>query len=162
MEVKQVQFSLEVYQSAAELPEADATLLNEAKQVAKVAYAPYSKFFVGAAARLANGVIIKGTNQENASYPVGICAERTLMSAAATQYPGIAIDTMAISYDNKDGESTRPVSPCGMCRQALVEFEERTSKPIRLVLGGLSGEVYIIKTAKELLPLTFTSDDLGK
>ncbi|MBL0356812.1 MAG: cytidine deaminase [Chitinophagaceae bacterium] len=162
MQLKEVQFSVEVYTSAAELADEDAALLATASDIAKVAYAPYSNFFVGAAAKLANGIVVSGTNQENAAYPAGICAERTLMSAAATQYPGIGIKTMAISYHNKNGESTKPISPCGVCRQVLAEFEERTAQSIRLVLGGLSGEVYIIQTAKALLPLTFTSDDLKR
>ncbi len=160
MQLKQVQFSVEVYKSSAELTAADAALLDAAREITKVAYAPYSNFFVGAAAKLANGIIFKGTNQENASYPVAICAERTLMSAAATQYPGIAIETMAVSYNNKNGESSKPISPCGVCRQMLAEYEERTNHPIKLILGGMDGEVYVIKSAKELLPLTFTSDDL--
>jgi cytidine deaminase len=160
MQLKQVQFSVEVYSSSEELTKEDASLLTDARAITKAAYAPYSNFFVGAAAKLANGEIIKGTNQENASYPVAICAERTLMSAAATQYPGVAIETMAISYDNKNGESIKPISPCGMCRQMLAEFEDRTGHVIKIILSGLSGEVFIVKTAKDLLPLTFTSDDL--
>jgi cytidine deaminase len=160
MQLKQVQFSVEVYGSAAELPVGDAELLFQAREVTKAAYAPYSNFFVGAAAMLSNGIVIKGTNQENASYPVAICAERTLMGAAATQYPGVAIETMAISYDNKNGESIKPISPCGVCRQMLAEFEDRTGRAIKIILGGLTGQVYIINTAKDLLPLTFTSDDL--
>ncbi len=162
MTLKQVQFSVEVYSSPTELNAEDAALLNEAREITKASYAPYSNFFVGAAARLSNGVVIKGTNQENASYPVAICAERTLMGAAATQYPGIAIETMAISYNNKNGESSKPISPCGVCRQMLAEYEDRTGHPIKLILGGMSGEVYMIKTAKELLPLTFTADDMNR
>jgi len=162
MQLKQVQFSVEVYDTAADLPAADAALLAEARQIAEVAYAPYSNFFVGAAARLANGMVVKGTNQENAAYPAGMCAERTLMFAAATAYPGIGIETMAISYDNKNGESNQPISPCGMCRQVLTEFEERTGQSIKLIMGGLNGQVYIVQSAKELLPLTFTSDDLKR
>jgi len=162
MQLKQVGFSVEVYGSAAELAADDAALLATARAITAAAYAPYSNFFVGAAAKLANGEVITGTNQENASYPAGMCAERTLMSAAATQYPGVAIERMAISYDNKNGESNRPISPCGICRQVLTEFEDRTGHSIKLILGGLNGEVYAIKTAKELLPLTFTSDDLKR
>jgi cytidine deaminase len=160
MELKKIQFSVEVYKSFNELQAGDAALLSAARAITKAAYAPYSNFFVGAAARLANDEIIKGTNQENASYPVAICAERTLMSAAATQYPGVAIEAMAISYNNKNGDSSKPISPCGVCRQMLAEFEERTDHSIKLILGGLSGEVYVISSAKELLPLTFTSGDL--
>jgi cytidine deaminase len=160
MQLKQVQFSVEVYSSSAELQAGDAELLSAARDITKAAYAPYSNFFVGAAARLENDIIIKGTNQENASYPVAICAERTLMGAAATQYPGVAIEAMAISYDNKNGESIKPISPCGVCRQMLAEFEDRTGRVIKIILGGLSGEVYVVHTAKDLLPLTFTSDDL--
>lgn len=160
MHLKEIQFSVEVYDSSAGLTAVDAALLNEARAIAKVAYAPYSNFFVGAAATLVNGVTVKGTNQENAAYPVGICAERALMSAAATQYPGIGITAMAVSYENKNASSNNPISPCGMCRQFLAEFEERTHQPMRIILGGMSGEVYIVQTAKQLLPLTFTAGDL--
>ena len=160
MQLKQIGFSVEVYNSSDELQVGDAELLAAAREITKAAYAPYSNFFVGAAAMLANGKIVKGTNQENASYPVAICAERTLMSAAATEYPGVGIETMAISYNNKNGDSIKPISPCGMCRQMLAEFEDRTGRVMKIILSGLSGEVYVIKTAKDLLPLTFTSDDL--
>lgn len=160
MELKEIQFSVEVYGASEELPAEDEALLMEAREITKIAYAPYSNFFVGAVATLANGVTIKGTNQENAAYPVGICAERALLSSAATQYPGIAVKTMAITYENKNGESNHPISPCGMCRQVLAEFEERTQQPIRLILAGMIGKVYVIKTAKQLLPLTFTAGDL--
>jgi len=162
MKVKQLQLSVEVYASSDELTPPDAALLTEARQVAEAAYAPYSRFRVGAAALLKNGKIIKGTNQENASYPVGICAERTLLSSAATLFPDMPLEVMAISYHNLNGDSSRPVSPCGVCRQTLVEFEKRTGQPVRLILGGLTGEVYIIHAAKDLLPLTFTSDDLNR
>ncbi len=162
MQLKDIQFSVQVYNSSEELPAADAALLKEAREITQVAYAPYSNFFVGAAAMLTNGSTIKGTNQENASYPVGICAERALMSAAATQFPEVGISTMAISYDNKNGGSGHPISPCGMCRQFLAEFEERTHQTMRLILAGMHGEVYVIQTAKQLLPLTFTSGDLKK
>lgn len=160
MELKKIQFSVEVYRFAEELPVGDAELLAAAREVTAAAYAPYSNFFVGAAARLANGVIVKGTNQENASYPVAICAERTLMSAAATQYPGVAIEAMAISYHNKNGKSNKPISPCGVCRQMLAEFEDRTGRSMKLIMSGQKGEVHVVNTAKDLLPLTFTSGDL--
>jgi cytidine deaminase len=154
------QFSYEVYDSAEELDPEDAVLLNTAKTVTKDAYAPYSHFRVGAAARLRNGQTITGTNQENASFPAGICAERTLLSVASSLYPGIPIDTLAISYDNSNGPSDNPISPCGICRQSLQEFEQRTGQPIRLILGGQTGKIYIIPRSDLLLPLAFTSDEL--
>jgi cytidine deaminase len=154
------QFSYEVYNSAEELEPADAGLLNKAKEVTAQAYAPYSRFRVGAAARLDNGQVVTGTNQENASFPAGICAERVLMSAAASLFPGAAIETLAVSYFNEHGPSDNPISPCGICRQSLQESEQRTAKPIRLILGGQKGTVYIIPQASSLLPLAFTADEL--
>lgn len=161
MKEQQFKFEYEVYTDISELKKEDADLLAKARAVTKNAYAPYSNFYVGAAARLANGEIITGTNQENASYPVGICAERVLLGNAATQHPAIAIDTMAISYDSKEVKSDHPISPCGMCRQSLLEYETRTDEPIRLILAGQEGKIYIIKTVKFLLPFAFTNIELG-
>src|SRR5438046_10387076 len=107
MKKQQSSFYYQVYNSADSLAHADAALLKMARDATANAYAPYSHFHVGAAARLNNRELIKGTNQENASYPVGICAERVLMSAVASQHPGTTIETMAISYDNRNGESIK-------------------------------------------------------
>jgi cytidine deaminase len=160
MKKEAYQFSYEVYNSVDELNEQDAWLVNEAREVTSAAYAPYSNFNVGAVAKLVNGEIVAGTNQENASYPVGICAERVLLASAASLYPNIAIDTIAISYDNTRGASSHPISPCGMCRQSLVEYEERVKQPIRLILSGLEGKVIVVEKANLLLPLSFGSIDL--
>lgn len=160
MKKEAFQFEYQVYDSIEELTEQDAWLLNEARDVTAAAYAPYSNFNVGAVAKLTNGEIVAGTNQENASYPVGICAERVLLASAASLYPNIAIDSMAISYNNNNGQSIHPISPCGMCRQSLVEYEERVKQPIRLILSGLEGKVFIIEKADLLLPLSFGSVDL--
>jgi cytidine deaminase len=157
---KDIPFSLEVYADSAELTVGDRHLLEQARTITTQAYAPYSNFKVGAAAILTDGTIVTGTNQENASYPVGICAERVLLSAIASQYGGAGIVAMAISYDNLKGESRSPVSPCGICRQSLAEYEDRTHQPIKIILSGLSGEVYVIEKAHCLLPLTFTSIDM--
>jgi cytidine deaminase len=157
---RQNNFSFDVYASVEELNEPDAALLTQARAVTAHAYAPYSHFNVGAAAILLNGQIVTGTNQENASYPVGICAERVLLSAVSSLYPGAGIQTMAISYFNSQGNSNNPVSPCGMCRQALAEYEEHTNQSIRLILSGMNGEVFIISRASELLPLSFTKKQL--
>lgn len=159
----QYQFSFQEFASASELNKADADLLQRARQLTEQAYAPYSNFKVGAAALLKNGEIITGTNQENASYPVGICAERTLLAAAGTLHTRMPILTMAISYHNQAGElNDTPISPCGMCRQALSEYEERTGEPIRLILAGLNGPVQIIEKASQLLPLAFSGTVLKK
>lgn len=160
MNKQEFSFSYEVHDSAEELTKEDAWLVNEAREVTTAAYAPYSNFNVGAVAKLANGEIVAGTNQENASYPVGICAERVLLASAASLYPGIAIDTIAISYNNANGESDHPISPCGMCRQSLTEYEERVKQPIRLILTGLEGKVIVVEKANSLLPLSFGSIDL--
>lgn len=153
-------FTYQVFTNSRELKKTDEELLEKARNISKKAYAPYSKFFVGAAARLTDGTIVTGTNQENASFPVGICAERVLLSTISSMFPGSAIDTMAISYSSRKEKSNHPISPCGMCRQALQETEHRMEKPIRLILSGQEGEVYVIKEASSLLPLAFTSEEL--
>lgn len=160
MKQQTVSFTFEEYASAEELPEADAALLREARRVTSIAYAPYSHFQVGALAMLANGKTIAGSNQENASYPVGICAERVLLSAASSLYPGVAIHSIAISYHNDNGNSDRPITPCGICRQSLVEMESRSGQPIRLILGGQEGKIHVIPQAGFLLPLGFSSEDM--
>jgi cytidine deaminase len=154
------EFEYEVYTDSSELNEKDAWLLKEARTVTEQAYAPYSNFHVGAVAMLENGQVVAGTNQENASYPVGICAERVLLGSVATIHPRIPINTLAISYNSETVKSDHPISPCGMCRQALLEYETRLSKPIRLILSGQEGKVFVIKTASMLLPFAFTSNEL--
>lgn len=160
MKVEAFTFNFKIYESIDELNKEDADLLSEARRVTKFAYAPYSNFRVGAAATLVNGEKVTGTNQENASFPAGICAERTLLSTASSLFPGIGMDTIAISYDNINGKSDRPISPCGICRQSFVEFQQRTKHPIRIILSGLDGKVRLIENAANLLPLGFSSDDL--
>ncbi len=150
----------DVYQSNNELEANDAALLQRAIDATSIAYAPYSNFRVGAAALLENGEIVVGSNQENASYPVGLCAERVLLSAVSSVYPGVSIKTMAISYRSESGLSNRPISPCGVCRQTLVEYEARLKHPIRLILGGMEGKIWVIPAAGSLLPFGFSGDDL--
>lgn len=150
-----------VYEDVDGLDDSDAWLLKEAREVTEYAYAPYSRFQVGAVIRLANGEIVAGSNQENASFPVGLCAERVALASAASVYPNIDIDAIAISYNNLNGESAHPVSPCGICRQTLSEYEMKQSRPIKLILGGLTGKVYVISRANDLLPLSFGGDELG-
>lgn len=153
-------FSYEVYDSIADLKEEDAWLLQEAREVTQHAYAPYSNFQVGAVAKLVNGEIVAGSNQENASFPVGLCAERVLLASASSLYPKVPIESLAVSYRSGTAESDHPVAPCGICRQSLQEFEDRLKHPIRLILGGMEGKIYIIEKASMLLPLSFSGDDL--
>ena len=162
MKESKFEFQYQIYDDISELSKTDATLLEKARTVTSEAYAPYSNFHVGAAAILTNGETITGTNQENASFPVGICAERSLLATAASLFPGQAIDTIAVSYNNKNinTESDRPISPCGMCRQSLQEYEIRVKNPIRLILGGQTGKIIIIKSASQLLPFAFTPEEL--
>src|SRR4029078_11004171 len=135
MKENKYEFSYEVYDDISELSEKDAWLLSEARTVTEQAYAPYSNFHVGAVAILENGEIVAGTNQENASYPVGICAERVLLGSVATLHPKVPIESLAVSYYGDDIKSDHPISPCGMCRQSLLEYETRVNKPIRLILS---------------------------
>jgi cytidine deaminase len=160
MDQQQYSFGFEVYNSIDELVPEDAALLREAQEATRIAYAPYSLFYVGAAARFANGQTLKGSNQENASYPVSLCAERVLLSAASSVYPGIPIETMAISYDGEQANSNRPISPCGVCRQTLAEYETHLKQPIRLILGGMEGKIFIIPRASMLLPFGFSGEDM--
>ena len=151
MQEQHAGFTFLEYNSINQLNEADKLLLEEAAKVTANAYAPYSNFY---------DEIVTGTNQENASYPAGLCAERVLLSAAASLFPNTAVETIAISCKNHKGENNHPVAPCGICRQSLVEHEARFNNSIRLILGGPEGKVYVIPSAKMLLPLSFTGDDL--
>jgi len=162
MALKKLETQYEWLESKADLNEADRTLLEAAMQATELAYAPYSHFLVAAVARLANGVLVAGTNQENASYPVGTCAERTLLGTLANLHPGVAIDTLAITYRHAvaTGGANSPASPCGMCRQALLEYEYRLGSPIRMLLSGQTGPVLIIHRATDLLPFGFGPADL--
>ncbi|MBX9784943.1 MAG: cytidine deaminase [Chitinophagaceae bacterium] len=160
MHKQEYHFDYEEYASIDDLTEDDKWLLDEAREVTQHAYAPYSRFQVGAVAKLKNGEIIAGSNQENASFPAGLCAERVVLASVSSLYPKVPIESMAISYFNNNGESNHPITPCGICRQALQEFTHKTNTPIRLILGGMHGKVYIIPNSTMLLPLSFTSKDL--
>jgi cytidine deaminase len=148
------------YPDAGELPEKDLALLEAARKATGLAYAPYSGFRVGAALALVSGDVVTGANQENASFPAGLCAERVALASAAARFPGVAVAALAVSYDAGPGASDRPISPCGICRQSLAEWEQRFGSPIRIILGGLKGGVQVIASASTLLPLSFSREDL--
>lgn len=146
-----ISFKLYAYD---ELSEADRRLLDAACEATGRSYAPYSHFSVGAAARLADGTIVTGTNQENAAYPSGLCAERTTLFYANSQYPDQPVTTLAIAARNEEGFLDDPIPPCGACRQVMLETEKRFQQPMRLLLYGKKG-IYEIEQASDLLPLSF-------
>jgi cytidine deaminase len=160
MKEKKFEFNYTVFETINELPDNLRTLLEKAREVTSLAYAPYSKFQVGAVAQMSNGEIVASSNQENASFPAGLCAERVLLSSISTLFPKIPVQAVAISYKSEQQQSDHPISPCGICRQSLQEYETRVGSPIQLILGGMSGPVYIIDSASRLLPLAFTSEEL--
>ncbi|MBR5540883.1 MAG: cytidine deaminase [Bacteroides sp.] len=135
-----------------ELDEQSRQLLSLAKEATNRSYAVYSHFRVGAAVLLANGVIVTGNNQENVAYPSGLCAERTALFYANSQYPDVEVEAIAIV--TSDMETV--ISPCGACRQVMLETEKRFGKPIRILMGG-ANEVYVAESVTDLLPLAFVS-----
>ena len=149
------EFEFDYFEQMDSLSEADNELLNAARNATKTAFAPYSNFKVGAAALLSNGQIVIGSNQESASYPVGICAERTLLNSIGSQFSSETILAMAISYDTDKAACNEPISPCGMCRQSLLDFENRYQSPIKIILAGKTGPIMVIGAAKNLLPFGF-------
>ncbi|MES2646115.1 MAG: cytidine deaminase [Bacteroidota bacterium] len=160
--LREIKIPVEEFDNETFLNDADKLLLEKARQSTADAYAPYSGFRVAAAGKLMDGTIVTGTNQENASYPVGICAERTLLSAISAMYPNNKIETIAITYDNPGGDSSNPVAPCGICRQTLAEYEIRNQGPIRLILAGSTGKIILLEKASSLLPLSFSADDMKR
>lgn len=142
-----------------ELTETDRTLLQAAMDATKRSYAPYSKFSVGAAARLNNDVIVTGTNQENAAYPSGLCAERTTLFYANSQYPDEAVATLAVAARTERDFLDAPIPPCGACRQVILETEKRFNQPMRILLYGKE-EVYEVKSIRDLLPLSFDGSEM--
>ena len=142
-----------------ELSTSDQELMDQAKEACKRSYAPYSKFAVGAAARLANGTIVSGSNQENAAYPSGTCAERTTLFYANSQYPEQAVDTLAVAAFTKGAFLDKPIPPCGACRQVVLETEKRYKQPVRILLNGEEG-IYECEGIADLLPLSFDSSSM--
>lgn len=145
---------IKVY-TMSELSEKDHRLVIAAQEATLRSYAPYSHFHVGAAVLLEDGTIVTGTNQENAAYPSGLCAERTALFYANSQYPKQAVMALAIAARTENGKLCKtPISPCGACRQVMTETEKRFEKPMRILLCG-SDEVFIAENAQSLLPLSF-------
>lgn len=158
MEQIDINISIQSYQLD-ELSPQDQELVQAAIKATHNAYANYSRFYVGAALRLENGEMVIGANQENAAFPSGLCAERTAVFAAQANYPDSPIETLAIAGRNEKGVLPNPITPCGACRQVILEIEDRYKKPIKILLYGTQ-KIYCVRSVKDLLPLSFVDDNM--
>ncbi len=131
-----------------------------AQEAANDAYAPYSNFLVGAALVLEDGSMFKGSNQENAAYPSGLCAERTALFALSANHPNKRIKLLAVTARRRDEKQFLPAMPCGACRQVMAEYEHKQKEPIPVLLQAADGKFYRFKNVADLLPFQFTSDHL--
>jgi cytidine deaminase len=161
MKKVQINIDIEQYQTLEELNQEDRDLIINAKNTCKNAYAPYSHFKVGVALLLENGVVINGTNQENSAYPSGMCAERVALFYANSQYPDVPVKALALSAFYEEKFTDTITAPCGACRQVIIETEYRFKKPIKLLLFS-SSKILILNKASDLMPLSFSGDNLFK
>jgi cytidine deaminase len=150
----------DVFESIAELPNDIQNLMQEAVAIRKKAYAPYSKFKVGAALLLDNGKIVLGSNQENAAFPSGLCAERVAVFQAGAIFPEATILKMAITAASDTNTTTSPIPPCGACRQSIAEYEIKQDTSIEIYFTGEIGQIYKSASLKNLLPLLFDKNFL--
>lgn len=162
MEKHEIVLNYNVYDKDSDLPKKDSILLQHAISAAQTAYAPYSSFRVGAAVLLGNGEVITGSNQENAAYPSGMCAERVALYYASSRFPGIPVIAIAITAQTNDFEIEGPITPCGSCRQVMSESEMRFEKKIKLIMQADKGKIYLTDGVSQMLPLMFHAEKLKK
>ena len=155
-------FSYREFASDSELSDHHRELLDRARASCSSSYAPYSHYHVGAAILMGNDKVITGSNQENMSFPAGTCAERAALFAAASAFPDVALKAIAITARSGSFPVTEPVPPCGICRQALLEYEMKFGEKIEVILSGESGKVLLIGSVNDLLPLAFVEKGLMK
>lgn len=155
-----IESTLQVFETFEELPKEALELMKRAISIRKNAYAPYSNFLVGTAILLDNNEIITGNNQENASYPSGLCAERTAIYYAGSQYPDAKVVRMAICAGSMNKETNKPIPPCGACRQAIAEYEVRQKSPIEIYFMGEVGAIAKSNSLADLLPFGFDRKEL--
>ena len=160
MQKQTVQFSYQVFASLDALSTPDRVLFVKAQEALALAHAPYSKFTVGVALLLDNGVVVQGSNQENAAYPSGLCAERVAIFQSGTLYPEAKILSMAITAASDNNTTATPIPPCGACRQSIAEYELKQEKPIEIYFMGEIGAIYKSNSLKNLLPLMFDKNFL--
>ena len=152
--------TIKIYQNISDLSPVYQQLLELAKSSLADSYSPYSQFKVGAGLLLTNGKMLGGSNQENASYPLCLCAERVAIAAAASQYPKEAIEAIAVTAKSPRQIIQSPVSPCGACRQVICETENKYKHAIKIILQGEQGDIYVLDSGKDLLPLSFDASVL--
>lgn len=150
------------YSSEDDLPSDYLFLLKKAKENLHTSYSPYSGFQVASALELENGEIVIGSNQENIAYPSGLCAERVAIFSAGTNFPKIPIKKIAITANSINGKVENPVTPCGSCRQVMIELEHIQDTEITIIMSGINGEVWIANSVKDLIPFYFTSDKVNR
>lgn len=155
MKLIQLNTEISLYETMEELNANDQLLVRKAIEATALSYSPYSRFKVGAAIELENGEIIVGANQENAAYPLCLCAEQVVLHQASVRYPDVKLKTIAITAISAEHPLHSPPPPCGACRQVLTEYEFRHKQDIRIILGIPDGMQYVIDSAKKLLPLHF-------
>jgi len=152
---------LKYYASREELEKPLLDLVSIAAEAVHDSYAPYSNFYVGAAVLLDNGVVVKGSNFENASYPLCLCAERVALGSVHSQYPDAKVISIAVTAKNPKQKVTEPVAPCGACRQVLLEYEQKQGTPLQVIMFGETGKVLVCSSSESLLPLAFGHKFLG-
>lgn len=159
MEIKTVKTRVEIAKDGSSVDDLHESLRKVAAEAAKRAYAPYSKFRVGAAARLESGEVISGNNQENAAYPSGLCAERVTLFYANAQHPNERVTHLMIYAETDEGPLKEPITPCGACRQVIIEKENVQGAPIEICLAGRD-TMYVLESAEQLMPLSFVPESL--
>lgn len=162
MKKLKIDINIEEFANGEKLPEIDEMLIKQASRAIESSYAPYSQFHVGAAILLADGKIILGSNQENAAYPSGLCAERVAIFQAKSTYPHSTIQAIAIAAKADHFETDSPVTPCGACRQVIAEMQSRQKSKIRIIMKGQKGGAYVADGIENLLPLMFNEEKLKK
>ena len=155
MKKQKIEIALEVFENISELPKDIQELMNKAQQARESAYAPYSHFKVGAALRLASGQVVTGSNQENAAFPSGLCAERVAVFQAGANFPDQTITHLAITVKAAGHTVTEAIAPCGACRQSLAEYEQKQKSPIAIYFMGEEGNIVKVASVMDLLPLGF-------
>jgi len=157
---KEIHIGYDYFADSSDLSDTEKKLFDMAKTAREKAYAPYSNFTVGCAILLENGEIVTGSNQENAAYPSGLCAERTAIFWTSANYPDLKIQKMFVVGAPRDVQTSAPIPPCGACRQSILEYEAKQSQSIEIYFASVSGEIFKTNSVRDLLPFSFDSSFL--